>query len=256
MIREMLDLGGMAALVTGSARGIGKGFARALAEFGASVAVADINDAGARETAEEIRKDFGVRTLAIRLDVTDSASVRDAVEATIKAFGALDIGVNNAGVASNYGGEELTDEQWHSLMRINLDGVFYCCREEGRHMLGRGRGSIVNTASMSGSIVNTPQKQSHYNASKAAVVMLTRSLAAEWAARGVRVNCISPGYILTEMNRKPHVVPLHAAWIEKTPMGRLGQVEDLMAAVVYLASRASAFMTGHDLIVDGGYTLW
>jgi NAD(P)-dependent dehydrogenase (short-subunit alcohol dehydrogenase family) len=252
----MLDLGGATAFVTGAARGIGKGYARALAEFGASVAIADVNEPGARETAEEIRKDFGVKTLALGVDVTDSRAVREALAAVIRAFGALDIGVNNAGVASNYGGEELTDEQWHGLMRINLDGVFYCCREEGKHMLSRGRGSIINTASMSGSIVNTPQKQAHYNASKAAVVMLTRSLAAEWADRGVRVNCISPGYILTEMNRKPHVVPLHATWKEKTPMGRLGEVEDLMAAVVYLASRASAFMTGHDLIIDGGYTLW
>ena len=109
---------------------------------------------------------------------------------------------------------------------------------------------------MSSSVVDTPQKQSHYNGSKAAVLMLTRSLAAEWADRGVRVNCISPGYILTEMNRKPHVIPLHGTWIEKTPMRRLGEVEDLMAAVVYLASGASSFMTGHDLIIDGGYTLW
>jgi NAD(P)-dependent dehydrogenase (short-subunit alcohol dehydrogenase family) len=256
MVREMFDLGGLCAFVTGAARGIGKGYARALAELGASVAVADVNESGARETAEEIRKDFGVETLALGLDVTDSKAVREAVLAVVKTFGSLDIGVNNAGVASNYGGEELTDEQWHSLMRINLDGVFYCCREEGKHMLSRGRGSIINTASMSGSIVNTPQKQAHYNASKAAVVMLTRSLAAEWADRGVRVNCISPGYILTEMNRKPHVVPLHKTWIEKTPMGRLGEVEDLMAAVVYLASRASSFMTGHDFIIDGGYTLW
>jgi NAD(P)-dependent dehydrogenase (short-subunit alcohol dehydrogenase family) len=256
MVREMLDLGGTVALVTGGARGIGKGFARALAEFGASVAVADINAAGSRDTAEEIRRDFGVKTLAVPLDVTDSRAVAGAVESVVKALGGLDIGVNNAGVASNYGGEELTDEQWHSLMRINLDGVFYCCREEGRQMLPKKRGSIINTASMSGSIVNVPQKQAHYNASKAAVVMLTRSLAAEWADRGVRVNCISPGYILTEMNRKPHVIPLHSIWIDKTPMGRLGEVEDLMAAVVYLASRASSFMTGHDFIIDGGYTLW
>ena len=123
-------------------------------------------------------------------------------------------------------------------------------------MLEAGGGCIVNTASMSASIVNTPQKQSHYNASKAAVVMLTKSLAAEWADRNVRVNCISPGYILTEMNRKPQVVALHQEWIGRTPMQRLGEVEDLMAAVVYLASPASAFMTGHDLIRDGGYTLW
>ena len=185
-----------------------------------------------------------------------SGSSRSEAIASANTFGSLDIGVNNAGVAANYSAEELGDKQWNELMKINLDGVFYCCREEGQLMLEAGGGCIENTASMSASIVNTPQKQSHYNASKAAVVMLTRSLAAEWADRNIRVNCISPGYILTEMNRKPHVVPLHQEWIGRTPMQRLGEVEDLMAAVVYLASPASAFMTGHDLIIDGGYALW
>ena len=256
MIKEMFDLSGKVALVTGAARGIGRGFAAALAEYGASVAVADINGGGARAAAAAIRETFGVETMAVTLDVTSSRAVRRAVRKVTDSFGRLDIGVNNAGVASNYGGEELADKQWSELMKINLDGVFYCCREEGQIMLEAGGGCIVNTASMSASIVNTPQKQSHYNASKAAVVMLTKSLAAEWADRGVRVNCISPGYILTEMNRKPHVVELHPAWIERTPMQRLGEVEDLVAAVVYLASSASAFMTGHDLVVDGGYTLW
>ncbi len=256
MVKEMFDLTGKTALVTGGARGIGRGFAAALAECGARVAVADINAQGARTAAGEIKDTFGVETLGMALDVTSSRAVHRAVRKVANTFGSLDIGVNNAGVAANYSAEELGDKQWNELMKINLDGVFYCCREEGQLMLEAGGGCIVNTASMSASIVNTPQKQSHYNASKAAVVMLTRSLAAEWADRNVRVNCISPGYILTEMNRKPHVVPLHQEWIQRTPMQRLGEVEDLMAAVVYLASPASAFMTGHDLIIDGGYTLW
>jgi len=256
MVREMFDLRGKVAFVTGAARGIGKGYAQALAEAGAAVAVADVNAEGARSTAEELKESFGVKSLAIELDVTDSAAVRGAVARVVRELGGLHVGVNNAGVAHNAPAEELGDEEWRKLMSINLDGVFYCCREEGAHMLKSGGGSIVNTASMSGSIVNVPQKQAHYNASKAAVVQLTRSLAAEWADRGVRVNSISPGYILTEMNRKPHVVPLHPTWSGMTPMKRLGTVEDLMGALLYLASGASAFTTGHDLIVDGGYTLW
>jgi NAD(P)-dependent dehydrogenase (short-subunit alcohol dehydrogenase family) len=256
MLREKFDLTGRIALVTGAARGIGKGYADALAEFGANIAVGDINEEGAERAAKDIASQWKVETLSVPMDVTSTESVQKAIGTVVKHFGKLDIGVNNAGIASTEAGESITDEVWNRLMDINLKGVFVCCREEAKAMMKTGGGKIINTASMSASIVNTPQKQSHYNTSKAGVVMLTKSLAAEWVEYNIRVNCISPGYILTEMNRRPQVVDLHPAWIERTPMKRLGEVEDLMGAVVYLASDASAYTTGAELICDGGYTLW
>jgi NAD(P)-dependent dehydrogenase (short-subunit alcohol dehydrogenase family) len=151
----------------------------------------------------------------------------------------------------------MSDAEWLNVVQVNLNGVFWCCRSAGQRMLAQGAGSIVNIASMSGHIVNKPQEQSGYNAAKAGVIMLTRSLAAEWATRGVRVNSVSPGYIATAMTQGSRNTPaLYNTWLEMTPMGRVGEPTDVAHAVWYLASDAAQFATGTDLIVDGGYTSW
>lgn len=252
-ILDRFSLAGKTALVTGAGQGIGQAYAMALAEAGADVAIIDINGQTAAAVAADVRG-LGARSLALTVDVRDSAHVDGMVERIVSEWGRLDIGVNNAGIGSWAAGEEMSDEQWRSVIALNLDAVFYCCRAEGRVMLAQGYGKIVNTASMSARIVNRPQKQVSYNASKAGVVHLTHSLATEWAARGVRVNCISPGYTRTSL--VDQVADLIPGWLADTPMGRMAETSDLQGALVYLASPASDFVTGHELVVDGGFTLW
>jgi NAD(P)-dependent dehydrogenase (short-subunit alcohol dehydrogenase family) len=199
----------------------------------------------------------GRRSLAVVADVAQSRQVDGAVERALGEFGRIDILVNAAGIARHGASEETSDDDWRRIIEVNLDGTYFCCRAVGRHMLERGSGTIVNIASMSGSIVNVPQPQAAYNASKAGVIQLTRSLASEWASRGVRVNSVSPGYIataMTELGLKPHP-DWRETWLAMTPMGRLGRPIDVAYAVWYLASDAAAFATGTDLIVDGGYTV-
>jgi NAD(P)-dependent dehydrogenase (short-subunit alcohol dehydrogenase family) len=168
--------------------------------------------------------------------------------------------VNNAGIGSWADAESMDEKTWRNVMAINLDGVFYCAQAEGRVMLGAGYGKIINTASMSGHIINWPQNQSHYNSSKAAVLHLTRSLAAEWAARGIRVNSISPGFTRTalvdNLVKTPEGAKIAPHWMARVPMNRMAEVTDLQGAVVYLASEASDYMTGADLLIDGGYCAW
>jgi NAD(P)-dependent dehydrogenase (short-subunit alcohol dehydrogenase family) len=166
--------------------------------------------------------------------------------------------VNNAGVAkSNVRAEDTSDEHWRFHIEVNLNGLFWCCRAFGRPMLERGKGAIVNVGSMSGVIVNKPQPQSFYNASKAAVHHLTRSLAAEWAARGVRVNAVAPTYIETPLTRfGMEDQSLYPAWLEMTPMGRVGQPEEIASVVLFLASDAASLLTGSIVLADGGYTCW
>lgn len=252
-ILDRLSLQGRTALVTGAGQGIGQAFALALAEAGADVAIVDINPDSARAVAAQVAA-LGVRSLPLQVDVRCSDQVDRMVSDILSAWGHLDIGVNNAGIGMWAPGEEMTDEQWRSVLAVNLDGVFYCCRAEGRAMLAQGHGKIINTASMSARIVNRPQCQVAYNASKAGVVHLTKSFAAEWAARGVRVNCISPGYTRTPLvDQVAHLVD---GWLADIPMGRMAETSDLQGALVYLASEASDYVTGHELVVDGGFTLW
>lgn len=254
---NLFDLTGRTALVTGAGRGIGREIARTLAAAGADVAIAELDPATADEAAEEIRG-MGHKTYAVQCNVRQSDSVNHAVAAVLKHMGKIDILVNNAGIARWTKAEETSDTDWIDVMEINLNGTFWGCRAVAQHMLERGSGSIVNIASMSGSIVNKPQPQSAYNTSKAAVIMLTKSLAAEWADRGVRVNSVSPGYIATEMTRKAVTTykDWAAIWNEMTPVKHMGEPGDVAHAVWYLASDAAKFATGTDLIVDGGYTAW
>ncbi|HEV7899887.1 MAG TPA: SDR family oxidoreductase [Planosporangium sp.] len=251
----MFSLAGKRALVTGGARGIGQAVARGLARQGASVAILDHDEAGAVATAEEIAAETGVTTAGVPCDVTRSASVDQAVAVCVEALGGLDIAVNNAGIGVFCPAEDLDDDSWDSVMDVNLRGVFICARAEARVMLAQGTGgSIINTASMSAQIA-VPQPQVSYNTSKGGVVMLTRSLAAEWAPRGVRVNCVSPGFTLTPLVRQEPIASQHELWRSLTPMGRLAEPEDLVGAYVYLASDSASFTTGADLVVDGGYTV-
>jgi NAD(P)-dependent dehydrogenase (short-subunit alcohol dehydrogenase family) len=192
------------------------------------------------------------------VDVTDSRGVTELADRLIARYGRVDVLVNNAGIArSETPAETVTDEHWLNVLDVNLNGTFWCCRAFGRHMLAAGAGSIVNIGSMSGFIVNKPQAQSYYNASKAAVHHLTKSLAAEWGARGVRVNAVAPTYIETPLNAFVKNNPaMYDAWVGGTPMARLGRVDEIASVVLFLASDAASLMTGSVVVVDGGYTCW
>lgn len=250
------DLSGQTALITGAGRGIGLATARTLAAAGADIIVAEYVVENGQKAAAEI-KALGRRSMFIEVDVRQPQSVSQMAATALQTFPQIDILVNNAGIAYSVNAEDSTNEDWLNMMNVNLNGVFWCCRAIGRHMLERGSGVIVSIASMSGMIVNKPQPQAAYNASKAAVIMLTKSLAAEWAERGVRVNCVSPGYIGTDMTLESFSMPERKRiWLEMTPMGRVGAPEDIASAVHYLASPAAQFATGTNLVVDGGYTSW
>ena len=254
-ILEKFKLDGKHAFVTGGARGIGKSIATALLEAGADVAVVDVDIAEARKTTDEL-KGIGPRVVAIEADVTDQAQVERMVSEVVGAFGGLNVAFCNAGICINAKADEMTFEQWRKVMSINADAVFLCCQAAGRQMIRQGRGgSIINTASMSAHIVNFPQPQCAYNASKAAVIQLTKSLAVEWVEKNIRVNSISPGYIATDLIRQsPLLIPLIKEWEKQCPMHRLGQPEELQAISIYLASDSSLYTTGSDFVIDGAFT--
>ncbi len=251
-ILERFRLDGKVALVTGGGRGIGRSLSQALHEAGAITVIADIDAAAAVAAARELGGEEG---LCLGVDVTDSQAVAGMVETVVQRYGRIDIAVNNAGIARRGDAESMPEQVWDSVVAVNLKGVFLCCQAEGRAMLEAGSGAIVNVASISARIVNRPQNQVNYNAAKAGVVQVTRSCAAEWAGRGVRVNCISPGHTVTPMTA-PAIDDMGDTWRENTPMGRLADPTDLQGALVFLASDAASYVTGHDLVVDGGYSIW
>jgi NAD(P)-dependent dehydrogenase (short-subunit alcohol dehydrogenase family) len=257
MYLEMFKLAGRTALVTGGGQGIGLACAEALAEAGASVIIAD-RDATIAETGRAAMAKRNLKADVTIMDVTDSRRVTEVADELAAQRRRVDILVNNAGIArSETPAETVADEHWLNVLDVNLNGTFWCCRAFGRHMLEAKSGAIVNIGSMSGFIVNKPQGQSYYNASKAAVHHLTKSLAAEWGARGVRVNAVAPTYIATPLNEFVKSNPaMYDAWIGGTPMARLGKVEEIASVVLFLASDAASLMTGSIVLADGGYTCW
>jgi NAD(P)-dependent dehydrogenase (short-subunit alcohol dehydrogenase family) len=258
MYLDKLRLDGRVAIVTGAGQGIGAACAQALGEAGATVVIAEILPERVEASLASLRQ-AGITAHGLSLDVTKSRDVDAAAETIAKTHGRIDILVNNAGVAkSDVRAEDVSDQHWRFHMDINLDGLFWCCRAFGTRMLAQGKGSIVNIGSMSGFIVNKPQPQSFYNASKAAVHHLTRSLAAEWGQRGVRVNAVAPTYIetpLTSFGIKENP-EMYKTWLEMTPMGRVGQPDEIASVVHFLASDAASLMTGAIVAADGGYTCW
>ncbi len=253
---EKFSLQGRVAIVTGGGQGLGKVFCLALAEAGADVVVAELDVETGPQTVIEVQQ-LGQRGLFIPTDVRSRDSAQRMIERTIEALGRIDVLVNNAGIVKWAPAEEVTEEDWRAVIDVNLNGLFFCCQAAARPMIAQRSGSIINIASMSAFIVNRPQCQASYNASKAAVVHLTKSLATEWAPYNIRVNAIAPGYMGTPM-AKPFFDDPHygGRWIPDIPMGRPGEPEELGPLAVFLASEASSYMTGATVVIDGGFTAW
>jgi NAD(P)-dependent dehydrogenase (short-subunit alcohol dehydrogenase family) len=253
-VLDAFDLTGKTAVVTGGNTGLGEAFAKALVEAGAGVALAARTRERSEAVAEEIQASGG-KAIAVDLDVTDPAQVGGMLESVTERLGPVDILVNNAGLCYHRPAADVPLEEWHEVFDVNVHGLWHCAQAVGRRMIHNGGGTIINIGSISAMIVNRPQWQPAYNASKAAVHQLTRSLAAEWAPHNVRVNALAPGYVRTAMS--PVDEPeFRRHWIEDAPMRRYATPEELGPSIVYLASDASSFMTGSILVVDGGYTLF
>jgi NAD(P)-dependent dehydrogenase (short-subunit alcohol dehydrogenase family) len=250
---ELFNLEGRKALVTGAGRGIGRVLAISLAQAGCDVAILEKNIEDAHNVVGEIKK-IGKKAAAFQVDVTKKAEVEKAFSAAAKFLGRLDIVINNAGVCIHEAAEDTSEEHFDYIVDTDLKGVFLCCQSAMKVMKPQKKGSIINIASMSGTVSNYPQKQAHYNAAKAGVILLTKCLAVEWVDLGIRVNSISPGYTRTEMTVQTSPPEMIAQWESMIPMRRMAEPLELAGAAIYLASDASSYTTGSDIIVDGGYT--
>ena len=259
-VLSMFDLKGEKAIVTGGGQGLGREMAFALAEAGADVALAQRHVEVAEKAAEEIRK-LGRDSFAIKADVSKADDVKNMVAAVKDRFEKIDILINNAGIAQHGATEDLAEADWDKMLDIDLKSVFLCSQLVGREMIKQKKGSIINTASMSGIIVNRPQPQSAYNTAKAGVIMLTKSLAMEWAKYNIRVNAICPGYIRTAMldavlSKHSRLSSIGEEWLALTPIGRFGEPSELKGLALFLASKASSYITGSAIVIDKSYTCW
>lgn len=248
---DKFKLDGQIALVTGGSRGIGRAIAIGLAECGADVAILSRDTDKSGEVLEKI-KQIGKKSIAISCDISKISDINEKVDYIFEEFGAINILVNSAGRHVKVPSFEMTESQWDEVFNTNIKGLFWVCKSVGKGMVENGGGSIINIASING-LIPFPDILA-YSTSKAGVIMLTKSLAGDWAKYGIRVNAIAPGVIPTDLNREALKTPgRKEAVMNKTPMGKLGMAEDIVGAAVYLASPASAFVTGETIVVDGGF---
>jgi len=257
MFLEKFELKNHCSIVTGAAQGLGKYMALALAEAGSNIVIPDINIELAKKTVREIeRKD--VKALAVSMDVRDQKGISNMTDIVLDNFGRIDVLINNVGICKHINAEVMDYKDWFDIIDVNLNGVFLVSQAVGNVMIKHKKGSIINISSMSGIIVNTPQSQAAYNTSKAGVIMLTKSLASEWAKYNVRVNTIAPGYMSIGMTKEFFMkkTDMTKRWISLIPMGRAGEDEELGGMAIYLASDASSYVTGGVFTIDGGYTVW
>src|SRR6478736_3745463 len=243
------------AFVTGAASGIGRAVAVTIASFGAPVILGDRSTDQLQEVGAEIEQ-AGGRAIAVEVDVTDADQLHTAVERGVAELGPLRYAVNCAGIADAAPAETMSRQQWQRVYDVDVTGVFLSCQAEFPAMIANGGGSIVNIASMSGSIVNRGLLQAHYNSAKAAVVHLSKSVAMEWADHGIRVNAISPGYTATPMSTRPEMADQVAQFASETPLGRYATPPEIAGPTVFLLSPAASYCTGIDLLIDGGFTAW
>jgi len=258
-IMDRFRLDNKVALITGGAQGIGKSFAFTLGQAGSKIIITDIQADKGEEVVSEL-SDEGIDAFFIISDVTSRQSIEEMVDKAVKKWGVISIAVNNAGIGGWTNAEDMDENHWDRIMRANLRGVMFCSQMEAKAMIPQGYGKIINMGSVSAHVVLRPQNQVAYNVSKAGVFHLTRTLAGEWAKYGIRVNSLSPGYTRTEMlddllntddGRK-----LVSFWKEQIPLGQLAVLDDLQGAILFLASEASDYMTGADIVIDGGYSVW
>ncbi|KAB1111600.1 SDR family oxidoreductase [Neorhizobium galegae] len=252
MTFPLFDLSGRRALVTGSSQGIGFALAKGLAEHGASV-VLNGRDPVKLQAAADSLKNEGYEARISDFDVTDPDAVKRGVDAIEQDIGAIDILINNAGMQFRSPLEEFPADRWEQLMKTNVSSVFYVGQAVARHMIGRGQGKIINIASVQSELARPGIAP--YTATKGAVKNLTRGMCADWAKHGLQINAIAPGYFKTPLNQALVDNPEFSSWLEKrTPAARWGNVEELVGAAVFLAGKASSFINGHTLYVDGGIT--
>ncbi|MEJ5019007.1 glucose 1-dehydrogenase [Ochrobactrum vermis] len=249
------QLTGKNAVITGGAKGIGRAIAELFVEAGATVIIIDRDVVAGEAAVAELNTNRAASAQFYALDVTDRDASEQVAEAITRNIGAPDILINNAGIVRNGPASDVTEADWRAVIDVNLNGVFYCAQAFGKRMASVGRGAIVNMSSMCGAIVVHPQPQIAYNAAKAGVNLITKSLAVEWAKQGVRVNAVAPGYTATELTLAGRSnKEWFSTWLAMTPQGRLGEPREIANAVLFLASDAASFVTGTVLAVDGGYT--